>query len=216
MLFAGEGSWRWRMQLPSTDRTYELFWRQAVRWLSSSAPDAVGVVPSPMPSGAAGVLSVDVRNEEFLPVRDADVQLRITAPGGAVAEVTARPVERIGGGYSAEWRFDEPGAYKVAARAVREGRTIGTSERWVLAGGADVEMADPRLNEDVLRRIARASGGAYLGASDVSTLKSMLQAAVAAPAHPVVQPLWHSPWVFIALVLLLAAEWTLRRKWGLR
>jgi hypothetical protein len=30
MAFAGEASWRWRMMMPSTDHTYEFFWRQAV------------------------------------------------------------------------------------------------------------------------------------------------------------------------------------------
>ena len=41
MVFAGEASWRWKMMVPSTDRTYEFFWRQAARWLSSAAPDPV-------------------------------------------------------------------------------------------------------------------------------------------------------------------------------
>jgi hypothetical protein len=31
MIFAGEASFRWRMQLPSEDHTFELFWRQAAR-----------------------------------------------------------------------------------------------------------------------------------------------------------------------------------------
>ncbi|MBI4485947.1 MAG: VWA domain-containing protein, partial [Acidobacteria bacterium] len=43
MIFAGEASWRWKMMLPSTDRTYELFWRQAARWLAGSAPDPVAI-----------------------------------------------------------------------------------------------------------------------------------------------------------------------------
>ena len=34
MVFTGEASWRWRMHLPAADRTYETFWRQAVRWLA--------------------------------------------------------------------------------------------------------------------------------------------------------------------------------------
>ena len=45
MMFTGEASWRWRMQMPSEDRTFELFWRQAVRWLAASSPDAVSVAP---------------------------------------------------------------------------------------------------------------------------------------------------------------------------
>ena len=43
MVFAGEASWRWRMMVASTDRTYEFFWRQAARWLSSAAPDPVAI-----------------------------------------------------------------------------------------------------------------------------------------------------------------------------
>ena len=34
MIFTGEAVWRWRMLLPSTDLSYERFWRQAVRWLA--------------------------------------------------------------------------------------------------------------------------------------------------------------------------------------
>src|SRR4029453_13289685 len=45
MIFAGEASFRWRMQLPSNDTTFELFWRQAARWLSSGAPDPVTILP---------------------------------------------------------------------------------------------------------------------------------------------------------------------------
>ena len=62
MVFTGEASWRWRMRMPSADRTYELFWRQAARWLvgpvarSRVDPGAAGLVP-----GESAALSVDVR-----------------------------------------------------------------------------------------------------------------------------------------------------------
>ena len=38
MVFAGEASWRWQMLAPSTDRTYERFWRQTARWLGARRP----------------------------------------------------------------------------------------------------------------------------------------------------------------------------------
>jgi hypothetical protein len=31
-----------------------------------------------------------------------------------------------------------------------------------------------------------------------------------------VQELWQTPWLFAAVILLLAGEWVLRRQWGLR
>jgi hypothetical protein len=50
----------------------------------------------------------------------------------------------------------------------------------------------------------------------VSRLPALLSAVNAEPAAPRLEDLWHTPVIFAALVLLLAAEWILRRRWGLR
>lgn len=215
LVFTGEASWRWRMQLPSGDRTYERFWRQAVRWISSGAPDQVAVAAPDVAAGAASVLSIDVRDEEFAPVADADVGVRITRPGERADDIPAAPSNPSRGRYAAGVRFDEPGVYKVSATARRDGRTVGTADRFVLVGGVDREMADPRLNEEVLRRVALASGGEYLHAEEAHRLAPLLSS-TAAPAAPTLVPLWHNAWVFAALALLLAMEWAVRRRWGLR
>ncbi|MGH9350064.1 MAG: hypothetical protein ACRD26_22650 [Vicinamibacterales bacterium] len=216
MIFAGEASWRWRMQLPSTDRTHELFWRQAARWLASSAPDPVAAAPLPnVIPGTTQRVSVDVRNAAFEPVHDAEVTMRVTLPGGDVRDLKPTLADARTGRYAVQTRFEQPGVYRVVAEA-RQGReTLGRVEQWVLAGAADLEMADPRLNEDVLRRVSRASGGRYLDAADLARLPSLL-ASSADPAPPRLQELWHNIWLFIAVVMLLGAEWYLRRRWGMR
>src|SRR5690606_12402569 len=43
MIFGGEAAWRWRMLLPADDGTYDRFWRQSLRWLSSASPRPVEV-----------------------------------------------------------------------------------------------------------------------------------------------------------------------------
>ncbi len=217
MVFTGEASWRWRMRLPSEDRTHELFWRQAVRWVSAAAPDPVDVAPlPPMVPGSRASLAVDVRNDEFAPIGDADVRVTVTRPGGATQEVAARLADAQAGRYAGELRFDEPGVYRISAIASREGRPVGRASRAVLVGGADLEMADPRLHEDVLRRIALASGGGYLAADDAGTLGSLLTMAAGGPSAPRLEELWHNAWIFVGLILLLGTEWALRRRWGLR
>ena len=216
MVFAGEASWRWRMQLPSTDRTHELFWRQAARWLASGAPDPVSAAPmSNIIPGATERVSVDVRDAGFQPVRGASVRMSITQPGGEVRDVTATLQDARTGRYSTQARFEQPGVYRLVAEAREGTRPLGASEQWVLAGAADLEMADPRLNEDVLRRVSRASGGRYLEAGDLSRLPSLL-ASSSDPAPPRLQELWHNIWIFMAVVVLLGAEWFLRRRWGMR
>ena len=216
MVFTGEASWRWRMHLPSDNRTHELFWRQTTRWLSGGAPDPVSIAPlaAAVPGGSESV-QVDVRNAAFQPVTDAQVTVRVTVPGGET--VDARPVltDPRTGRYTAEHRFDQPGIYRINAEARRGSVVVGSTQRWVLAGGVDPEMTDPRLNEDVLRRIAVAGGGQYLSANDISGLSSLLTSSQPQPA-PKLQDVWNTPWIFALAVILLAAEWVLRRRWGLR
>jgi hypothetical protein len=72
------------------------------------------------------------------------------------------------------------------------------------------------LNEGFLRRIARTSGGRYVRAAEASRVPAWLQAAVPQNAAPERRDLWHGPWAFALVVMLLSAEWILRRRWGLR
>jgi uncharacterized membrane protein len=217
MVFAGEASWRWRMQLPSTDRTHELFWRQVARWLSSGAPDPVDVAPiEHVVPGTTRTISLEARTAAFEPVADAQVAVRLTVPGGEVRDVKPTLTDPRTGRYSADVRFDQPGVYRITAEARRGETILGTSDRWALIGAADLEMADPRLNEDVLRRVSRASGGRYLAANELSRLPSLLVREDLETAPPRLQELWHNIWIFTAVVLLLAVEWFLRRQWGLR
>jgi uncharacterized membrane protein len=216
MIFTGEASWRWRMQLPSADRSHEMFWRQATRWLASAAPDRVAAAPlGTLLPGTTERVSVDVRDAAFEPVRDAEVTMRVTLPGGEVRDLKPTLVDARAGRYAAPVRFDDAGVYRVTAEARRGREILGTSDQWVLAGAADLEMADPRLNEDVLRRVSRASGGRYLEAADVVRLPGLL-ASSSDPAPPRLQELWHTVWMFVAVVVLLGVEWYLRRWWGMR
>jgi uncharacterized membrane protein len=217
MVFTGEASWRWRMQLPSEDRTYELFWRQAVRWVGGAAPDRVSIAAPPaLVPGNTAAIGVDVRSDAFAPVTDAQVSLKVTLPGGAVQDLRATAVDPQSGRYSADLRVDEPGVYRVSALAQGGATRARNADRWFLVGGADLEMADPRLNEQVLQRIATASGGRYLAADQASELPSLLSAVEPEVSAPQLQELWHNIWIFVAVMTLLAGEWVLRRRWGLR
>ena len=209
MVFTADGSWRWRMHLPSNDRTHERLWRQVARWLTADAPDPVHVVPpvGPLPGTGEPVAVL---------VRDAEVALRLTLPGGDVRELKPVLADAATGRYVAPARFDTSGVYHVEAHARRGDRSLGDSQRWMLVGGADPETADPRLNEDLLRRIANATGGEYARLADARRLADAIRAPETDPGEPVVQEAWQTPWLLAAILLLLGAEWTLRRTWGLR
>ena len=218
MIFAGRGAWRWRMGLPNEDRMYETWWGQAARWLTAAARDPVDV--SARVTGSAGVqVRVDVRDEEYRPAANADVTVVVTDPAGAETVVRAPPVADEPGRYAAEVTGGTlAGVYRVDAAVTRAGREVveETSRAWVLARGADPELADPWLRRSRLERIAAAGGGAYLDAAAIDLLPARLQAAAPPPARPVTRQIWHHPLMFLLIVVLLGSEWTLRRFWGMR
>ncbi len=217
ILFTGEASWRWRMQLPSTDRSFERFWRQATRWLASGARGPVTLLPPSAPSpGDVATIEVEVRDAAFAPVRDAVVRLVVTASDGTEQVLTPTLTDPDVGRYAAQFRFDRAGVYRLKVDATRGGRSLGVASAWSLVGGVDREMSDPRLNEDVLRRISRASGGLYVPAADIARLVPLLQERLPAALPPRVEDVWDRAWVFFAAVGLLSIEWSLRRAWGLR
>jgi hypothetical protein len=100
---------------------------------------------------------------------------------------------------------------------VRKGRSeVGSATTSVLVGGADTEMADPRMNLHLLERIAAGTGGRVMTTDDVDGLVAALQAATPAAALAVSTDLWHNGWSLTLIIGLLTSEWLLRRKWGLR
>lgn len=223
MIFAGEASWRWKMQRPADDHLYETFWRQAARWLSAPAPDPVVVnVDDAVRPGMPTTLGVQVRDQSFTPIRDASVRLVIRDDRGRGEEVAATLTDAARGRFTAQWQPAGRGLYHVSAKVartggVRPGRTeVMTAERDVLSGGVDAETADPRVHEDVLARIAERSGGRLGRTRDLGAIAQGLRDRIDAAPAVSVRELWHGPWTFATLLALLALEWTLRRRWGLR
>ncbi|HVB38687.1 MAG TPA: glutamine amidotransferase, partial [Vicinamibacterales bacterium] len=94
MLFTGEAAWRWQMMMPSSDQTYDIFWRQVVRWLAAPAPDPVTIAASDdLEPGDRVPVSVTVRDAAFEPVGDATVRATVTAPGGREETLRETPAD---------------------------------------------------------------------------------------------------------------------------
>ena len=219
MAFTGEAAWRWRMMRPSSDRSYDRFWRQAVRWLSVPAADPVTVtVPPGAAAGDTLTLRVAARNGAFEPQRDASVVVRVTTPEGRLEQLPAASAVSSdrAAPFTAAFRPDQAGVYRVTAEAKRGTTVIGSGSAALLVGGADLEMSDPRLNLQVLGRVTAATGGQVIAGKGVESLTGLLRARVPAAVLSVRRDLWHNGWSFAAIVVLLGAEWVIRRRWGLR
>ncbi|MCA1561072.1 MAG: hypothetical protein LC804_12665 [Acidobacteria bacterium] len=138
-------------------------------------------------------------------------------PGAQVLAVAAgpdgaRPIVAV----QRSFRPDQRGMHRLSVEARKGSATLGAVETFMLVGGADQELADPRLNEEVLRRIAAATGGQLVDAAEAGQIAGRLAARATDRAPAIQRDLWHNAWSFLAIVVLLSGEWILRRRWGLR
>ncbi len=175
-------------------------------------------MPDAAEPGDSIEIGVDARDAAFLPVADADVTAVLTRTGDKSGDSTPLALRREAGGTGRFTAVLSPGGglYHVHADARRGTTPLGAADRWFYVGGSDRELADPRLNEGTLRRIARSTGGRYVPVAEASQVAPWLEAAIAETAEPEQQDLWQEPWMFALVIALLSTEWVLRRRWGLR
>jgi hypothetical protein len=105
---------------------------------------------------------------------------------------------------------------KVDVEAHSGQTPLGRASAWALAGSDGGELMEPRRNDAQLSRLAERFGGSLLAPRDVGRVIAEIAARPPSTAALVEQELWHTPWVLLALLALLIAEWLLRRRWGLR
>ncbi len=217
MIFAGEASWRWKMLMPAADGSYDRFWRQSARWLSAESPDAVAVGTSgTSPDDDHVVVTVDARDAKFAPAPDASVAIRVDGPDGVSRTLTATLVDPARGRFEARVPAGSRGIHRAHVEASRNGVTLGSADVPWLVGGTDPELADPRLDALALRRLAEASGGAYLTPERAGEVGRFLVAREARRGPVEWRDAWHRGWLFMLIVALVSVEWTLRRQWGLK
>jgi len=217
MVFTGEASWRWQMLMPSTDDTYERYWRQAARWLSVGALDPVRLlIEGGRAAGDPWRMEVLVVDDMFEAVADAEVRVTLTEPTGDVRSFAATPVTGAFGQYALEVTPDMTGRHDVSVEVMRGTDRLGQVGQAVLVGGTDPELTDARRHDQVLGRMAHVTGGRPINVGEFEELSGLVQAKVFDVPPPAVHDAWNTIWVFGFVVVALAAEWGLRRRWGLR
>ena len=119
------------------------------------------------------------------------------------------------GRYAASFEAGTSGVYRVEVSADESETGLRSATEWVLVGGVDTELADPRLDARLLRRLADATGGDLLTLADLATLpQRLLSTASGVPQQT--RELWHGIWSFLLVIMLLTTEWSLGRVWSLR
>ncbi len=215
-VFATGGSWRWRMQQPVGDTSEETFWRQLLRYVVSATPSRV-VASAPnqrLEDDGRIQLRAEVRDTNYMPAGDADVQANVIDPDGVSQIVPLRP-EPLGQGiYAADWSAQKPGSYIAEITAGRGTQALGSDVLTFRRENGVAENFHREQNRELLQKLAAETGGRYYKPTDAGRLPQEIAYSEAGITAHETKDLWDMPAVFLAILLLKGTEWLLRRRWG--
>jgi hypothetical protein len=216
------GVWRWRLMTQGSTGTADLlatFLTNAIKWLTTPddrRPVRVSPVDDTFPEGEPIRFTGQVYNQSAEPVEDATVHVT-AGRDGQQYETDLRPIG--GGRYEGSLEGLAEGDYAFRATASVGGVPIGQDNGRFAVGGTEIEFQDTKANHVLLRQLAYRTGGAYLTLADVDRLDSLLSAQPTfveqSSVHSTQSVLRQSIAMLVAVILLLAAEWALRRQSGM-
>ncbi|MEF8815197.1 MAG: hypothetical protein V5A58_00245 [Salinibacter sp.] len=221
--FLGTGVWRWTL-LPSELDAAAPLWpglaSNLLRWVSTEGNDSpVRVRPTASTFGGTESVSFtgQVYDQSMQPVSDATVEMTVTDSTGTEYPYTMDPVGP--GQYTLDIGTLPEGTYQYAATARRSETELGTDEGEFSVAPLRIEYQAPRADPVFMRQLANRSGGTAYTPETVDRLSGALSGQDSFSSEVVRQSseaeLWRTSLFLIAILVLLAGEWTLRKYLGL-
>jgi uncharacterized membrane protein len=210
--------WRWGMRDEDSHKDMDRLWRQMMRWLVVDVADAVNFSAEIDAADRERVkLAVRVRDRAFKANSDAIVKVEVTQPDGTKSQLFAEPSLKEAGLFETEFFAGKPGYYRATTTVEdAEKRTpLGTKAVGWTHDPLAMEFARLEPNRDLMKRLADETGGKMIALDEIEKLPEMLKNIRVPVEVTLSTPLWHTPWIFAAILLLLLGEWMLRRKGGM-
>ena len=216
-VLATSGTWRWQMSLPAGDKSHDEFWQQLLRWLASDTPGRVTAsVPNQMLFDDGRVqLSAEVRDKNYQPMADAQVEAHILGPEGTAASVEMTPDQNSPGVFHADWNAEKPGSYVVEITGKNGSEEAGRDVLTLQRMDGVAENFHTEQNRELLKNLSAQTGGRYWKPQEISKLASEVSYSEAGISIREAKDLWDMPAIFLLILLLRGSEWLLRRKWGI-
>jgi hypothetical protein len=212
-----ENTWRWRMQSATGLEQHRVFWNHLLVWLASSGRPRlnVGYQGERVPLASEMDAGIDVMGADFRPARQAEVDAVVRTPSGETRQVRLQPSFRQPGRFEMSYRPEEAGEHQVRYRiAFPEGEEI-SYDAFFIASHHNEERENPAYREDILRDLARITGGEFRTHEEARNLRD-LPLAEGVPTRQTRHYLAQN-WLFLLLLALpLFGEWYIRRKLGLK
>lgn len=212
----GEGIWRWRMADFGANQSHETFntllSKIAVYTSTRMDKDQFHVEAKNIyRMGESVTIEASLYNDNYELINTPEVEITLGNPDG---KANSYLFNRTPNAYSLNAGVLDPGRYSYTAKTTFNGTALSASGSFVVE---ELNLEDISLaaNHALLNTLAQNTGGALLMPQQVAQLPELLKARE--DIKPIVfsqtryTELLNLPWLFILIVLLLGAEWVLRK-----
>lgn len=202
-----DNTWRWRPGKGAEH--YTTLWGQIVQRLA--LPHVLGEtnrtrLSSDRQEYATGdriTLYARLYNADYSPLQQGQIEGTWTNSSGRTGRVVLRPEQP--GVYRGEMVAGEPGGYQFSVESDKNTKL-----------GFDVtepklEMAEPAMNEALLRQMADVTGGQFYREETLHELPDQVKLKTERVRSSLDVEIWSSPLFFLLLMLLPAIEWVMRK-----
>ena len=218
--FAGDTTWLWRTGGEAGVRAHARFWRQLMLWVSrrdqqGDAEVRVRLADRRVALGQKLSADVQVVAADGTPETNVQVRATVRGPGGSEADAV---MVRQGDGFTTDfWETGAVGDYELEVVAVQDGKKLGSKSRRFLVYAEDAEMRQLAADLEGLKALSAATEGQVVDPRRfeqfVASLKEQdLNQEVTTPVYV---SLWDRYEVLALFLVLLAAEWIIRKQAGL-
>ena len=221
--FGGE-TWPWARTLQDESKqAYARFWRQAVLWLARRENKGEDQVKLKLEARRVALgqkldLTASARDAKNEPIPDVQYETIVTKldPKGK-PEGKAEPVPVYPQGDDSKGPFfaqGQTGEYLATLKGTKNGRIIGTDQARFMVYQDDRELENPAADLPLLRQIAEITGGVSVGSEELTKHLKTLGPEATEYTTQTETKLWDNWPFFLIFVVLLTAEWALRKAKG--
>jgi len=209
---AVDTSWRWQLQPDFDEPPLQTLLANMVRYVAPPPARAgepnIRLKDRAPRIGSEAVLYTELRDEQYQPLRRADLVVTVTHPDGRVERMYPRDQPNRPGYYEYRVALEQGGRYGVVAESGKHKQATS-----FIAGAARDEYADLAADPEAMAALADAAGGELITATDDWIARTRSQPLTETTRR--VLPVWNSPLALILFITAVALDCYLRKRQGL-
>ncbi len=219
-VLGGEGIWKWRIFDHMQRKNFDLFDELAgkiIQYLGTKDDKRrfrAFAGSNLYNENEKIVIDAELYNDNYERINEPDAMLEITNEAGKKFPYT---FNRTGNSYTLNAGMYPAGIYKFEAKTNNKGEILKAGGQFTVQS-IQLEVYETTANHRLLNLISTKNGGEVVYPENMEKLVEMIN--VKGLAKPMLydtvktQSLIHLKWIFFLLLLLLTAEWFMRRYFG--